>query len=215
MANSPQIIEPEVMPKAETLPTAWGAEARVQRVFGFHKQAEAALQTWAEAVVLAGMELHRLKAECKANGANWMAVCDFHFSSFISHRHITRYMQVADGFMKRLGKNVEPAELTESQQTKLRKRISAETSATTWRQLMMDFGIGHVERNPRGGSQTSEASDKDASMQARADAANETLTHLVTQLRLFVIEEKTHNLCDPAARESARTALQDVCKALV
>lgn len=55
---------------------------------------------------------------------------------------------------------------------------------------------------------------KDATRQAKAQVYGEQLAGLVRDLRLFVLDHKRHTYLTAEQIETARTALQDVCKAL-
>lgn len=204
-----EVVEAELMSTETSL-----IMSRADRALAFHHKAESALREWSENVVLCGLELIHLKAELKSEGVAWLQFVENNLSE-VSPRHVQRYMQVADAFRQKLGAKAEPAHLTAPQVEKLRKEISSQSQATTWRQLMMDFGIGNTAKTGRGGKQSAAAlPEGDGTMEAKAQAATETMTHLVMELRRFFLEEKLHNLCPQEARLAARAALQDICKGI-
>ena len=207
------IIDPEIMDdaKSEPLQVPDVVSNGISRALGFHRKAEASLRDWAENITLSGMELLDLKKAC--GHGNWLNFCQDHLSE-ISPRHIRNYLQVAEAVKARLGKKASPLML-EMNPEKFRKALNAETGATSWRQLLQDFGFGQAPApQGRGGANAPGKEEADGTARAKSMTAVAQVTEGIATLRRLVLEEKKHNYLDATQRGVLKRALADVVEAL-
>lgn len=209
-----ELIHPEVM-DAPNLPAA--VRAAAINAVRWHAEAEARMRSWAEAVVYCGLELINLK---RAIGhGDWLGFVAEHMPE-ISPRHAQRYMQVAGAVEQKMGRKFTPITATEEDRAKLSKVIAKNTDATSWQQLLMDFGLGGakaVQGSGKGAAKALPAPDddtRDGTQLARADAARSSLNSLIGQLRQAVLLDKLHTLIDDETRRNLRAAVRDIIEEL-
>ena len=209
-----ELIHPEVM-DAPHLPAA--VRAAAVNAVRWHAEAEARMRSWAEAVVYCGMELINLK---RALGhGDWLGFLAEHLPE-ISPRHAQRYMQVAGAVEQKMGRKFMPLTATDAEREKLAKVIAKNTDASSWQQLLLDFGLGGAKApHPKGKALAQDVQDpagdsRDGTQLARAESARETLSRIVGDFRQAVLVNKLHTLIDDSTRSTLRAAVNDALKDL-
>lgn len=157
-------IDPEVMPKqsAAVAVRAVGAlsvQARVDRVLSLNDQIAGAMRTFAVNVVVCGLELLALKKE--VGHGKWLAFFNENLiTKGLSDRSANNYMAVAEAFRRksatRCGFEVKQlsagtSEISPEQFDAIKAAMEDMTDATTWHQLLLDFGLMR-DPKPKGGA---------------------------------------------------------------